>query len=60
MRHGRTPANVPEAAVAGDIAADLDAAGRHLPELHIDRACLSSALVRDRTPDLAIFNIHYL
>jgi DDE family transposase/transposase-like protein DUF772 len=52
---GITPANVPEAAVAGDIAADLDAAGRHLSELHIDRAYLSSALVRDRGPDLAIY-----
>ena len=37
------------------IAADLDAAGRHLAELHIDRAYLASALVRDRGPDLAIF-----
>jgi len=52
---GITPANAPEASVAGDIAADLDAAGRHLSELHIDRAYLSSALVRDRGPDLAIF-----
>ena len=52
---GITPANVPEAAVTDDIAADLDAAGRHLAELHIDRAYLSSALVRDRGPDLAIF-----
>ena len=52
---GITPANVPEAAVTDDIAADLDAAGWHLAELHIDRAYLSSALVRDRGPDLAIF-----
>ena len=52
---GITPANAPEASVASDIAADLDAAGRHLSELHIDRAYLSSALVRDRGPDLAIF-----
>ena len=52
---GITPANAPEASVAGDIAADLDAAGRYLSELHIDRAYLSSALVRDRGPDLAIF-----
>jgi Transposase DDE domain/Transposase domain (DUF772) len=52
---GITPANVPEAAVTGDIAADLDAAGRRLSELHIDRAYLASALVRDRGPDLAIF-----
>ncbi len=52
---GITPANVPEATVTDDIAADLDAAGRHLAELHIDRAYLSSALVRDRGPDLAVF-----
>ena len=52
---GITAANVPEAAVTGDIQADLEAAGRTLAELHIDRAYLSSALVRDRGPDLAIF-----
>jgi transposase len=52
---GITPANVPEAVVTGDIAADLDAAGRHLSELHIDRAYLSSALVRDRDGDLTVF-----
>ena len=52
---GITPANVPEAAVTGDIEADLQAAGMTLAELHIDRAYLSSALVRDRGPDLAIF-----
>ena len=45
---GITPANAPEASVTGDIAADLDAAGWRLAELHIDRAYLSSALVRDR------------
>jgi len=52
---GITPANVPEAAVTDDIEADLQAAGMSLAELHIDRAYLSSALVRDRSPDLAIF-----
>ena len=52
---GITPANVPEASVTGDITADLAAAGRTLAELHIDRAYLSLALVRDRGPDLAIF-----
>jgi hypothetical protein len=52
---GITPANAPEASVAGDVIADLEAAGWHLSELHIDRAYLSSALVRDRGPDLAIF-----
>jgi hypothetical protein len=52
---GITPANAPEASVTGDIEADLQAAGRELAELHIDRAYLSSALVRDRGPDLAIY-----
>jgi hypothetical protein len=52
---GITPANAPEASVTGDITADLDAAGFTLSELHIDRAYLSSALVRDRGPDLAVF-----
>jgi hypothetical protein len=52
---GITPANAPEASVTHAIAADLDAAGRYLSELHIDRAYLSSALVRDRGPDLAIY-----
>jgi len=52
---GITAANVPKASVTGDITADLDAAGFTLSELHIDRAYLSSALVRDRGPDLAIF-----
>jgi transposase len=52
---GITAANLPEASVTSGITADLEAAGRHLSELHIDRAYLSSALVRDRGPDLAIF-----
>jgi lambda repressor-like predicted transcriptional regulator len=52
---GITPANAPEATVTGDITADLDAAGMTLAELHIDRAYLSSELVRDRGPDLAVF-----
>ena len=52
---GITPANVPEASVTGDIAADLEAAGLTLAELHIDRAYLSSELVRDRGSDLAVF-----
>ena len=46
---GITAANAPEATVTDDIAADLEAAGRHLSELHIDRAYLASALVRGRT-----------
>ena len=52
---GITPANAPEASVTDAITADLQAAGRQLSELHIDRAYLSSALVRDRGPGLAIF-----
>ncbi len=52
---GITPANVPEATVTDDITADLDAAGLALAELHIDRAYLSSDLVRHRDSDLAIF-----
>ena len=52
---GITPANVPEASVTAGITADLDAAGLTLAELHIDRAYLSSALVRDRSPDLKVF-----
>jgi Transposase DDE domain len=52
---GITAANAPEASVTGDIAADLEAAGWQLAELHIDRAYLSSALVRDRGPGLAVF-----
>ena len=52
---GITPANAPEATVTEAIAADLDAAGFTLSGLHIDRAYLSSALVRDRGPDLKVF-----
>jgi len=52
---GITPANVPEAAVTDDIATDLAAQHATLAELHIDRAYLSSTLVRDRGDDLVIF-----
>jgi hypothetical protein len=52
---GITPANAPEASVTVGITADLDAGGLRLAELHIDRAYLSSDLVRDRGPDLAIY-----
>ena len=52
---GITPANAPEASLTGDSTADLGAAGLRLAELHIDRAYLASDLVRDRSPDLAIF-----
>ena len=52
---GITAANAPEASVTSDITADLGTAGFTLSELHIDRAYLASALVRDRGPDLAIY-----
>lgn len=52
---GVTPANLPEAQVADQIAADLNAQQRILGELHIDRAYLSSSLVTDRDPDLEVF-----
>jgi transposase len=52
---GVTPANAAEAEVATQITADLGAQQRTLSELHIDRAYLSSSLVCDRDPDLAIF-----
>jgi hypothetical protein len=52
---GITPANAPEASVTSGIAADLEAAGWRLAELHIDRAYLASALVRDRGSGLAVF-----
>ena len=52
---GITPANSPEASVTDAIVTDLDHQAAHLDELHIDRAYLSSALVRERPPDLAIF-----
>jgi Transposase DDE domain/Transposase domain (DUF772) len=52
---GVTAANVAEAEVAEQIKADLAAQQRTLEELDIDRAYLSSSLVRDRDPDLQIF-----
>ncbi len=52
---GITPASAPEASVTDSIAADLQAAGQTLAELHIDRAYLSSGLVRGRGPGLAIY-----
>jgi transposase len=51
---GITPANVPEARVTEAISADLLRQGAWLKELHIDRAYLSSHLVRERTDDLEI------
>ena len=52
---GITPANVPEAAVTDDIAADLAAQDKTLVELHIDRAYLASTMVRERGQELAVY-----
>jgi Transposase DDE domain len=52
---GVTPANLPEAAGAEQIRDDLAAQQATLAELFIDRAYLSSTLVRDRPDELAIF-----
>jgi hypothetical protein len=52
---GVTAANVAEAEVADQITADLDAQQVTLEELDIDRAYLSSSLVRDRPDDLQVF-----
>jgi hypothetical protein len=52
---GLTPANLPEAEVAGQIQADLNAQGVRLGELHVDRAYLASTLVRDRDAELEIY-----
>jgi hypothetical protein len=52
---GVTPANAPEASVTPQLAEDLAAQQVRLTELHIDRAYLASALVRDRAPDLAVY-----
>ena len=52
---GITAANAPEASVTDAIVADLDRQAARLGELHIDRAYLSSALVRERPDTLAVF-----
>jgi Transposase DDE domain/Transposase domain (DUF772) len=52
---GVTRANAPEASVAPAIVADLAPQAVTLTELHIDRAYLSSTLVRERAPELTIF-----
>ena len=52
---GITAANAPEASVTDALVADLDHQAAHLGELHIDRAYLSSALVRERPAGLAIY-----
>lgn len=51
---GITLANVPEAEVTDSISLDLHAQGLTLRELHIDRAYLSSNLVRERDAALEI------
>jgi transposase len=51
---GITPANVPEAQVTDSISLDLHVQGLTLRELHIDRAYLSSHLVRERDAELEI------
>jgi hypothetical protein len=51
---GVTAANVAEAAVSEQITADLQAQQRTLGELDIDRAYLSSSLVRRRPGDLRV------
>jgi Transposase DDE domain len=52
---GVTPANAPEASVTEAISADLDRQEVCLKELHIDRAYLSSHLVRERSEDLEVY-----
>jgi transposase len=52
---GVTAAHVPEAAVGEAIQADLAAQARALEELHLDRAYLSSVLVRERPAERAIY-----
>src|SRR5829696_4962528 len=53
---GVTLANAPEASVTGAIAEDLEhQEGAELSELHVDRAYLSSELVRDRPPELEVY-----
>jgi Transposase DDE domain/Transposase domain (DUF772) len=52
---GVTPANVPEASVTEAISTDLARQAACLKELHIDRAYLSSHLVRERSDELEIY-----
>jgi hypothetical protein len=52
---GITPANAPEAGVTEAISEDLVWQGASLKELHIDRAYLSSHLVRERTDELEVY-----
>ena len=52
---GITPANAPEASVTEAISADLDQQKVSLKELHVDRAYLSSHLVRERSNGLEVY-----
>jgi hypothetical protein len=52
---GLTPANVAEASVTQGISEDLERQEVSLQELHIDRAYLSSHLVRERSDELEIY-----
>jgi hypothetical protein len=52
---GITPANIPEAQVTEPLWRDLEQQQATVRELHIDRAYLSSTVVRDRPADLTIF-----
>ncbi len=52
---GITPANAPEASVTEAISEDLKRQEVCLKELHIDRAYLSSHLVRERSDDLEVY-----
>jgi hypothetical protein len=52
---GITPANISEASVTREISADLERQGVSLKELHIDRAYLSSHLVRERSDELEVY-----
>jgi hypothetical protein len=52
---GITPANAPEASVTPAISADLAKQAVSLKQLHIDRAYLSSHLVRERNDELEVY-----
>jgi hypothetical protein len=51
---GITPANLPESVVTEAIASDLESQDVELQELHIDRAYLSSQMVKQRPEGLTI------
>ncbi len=52
---GITKANLPEASVTDAITQDLQTQDVELSELHIDRAYLSSSLVKNRSEQLSIY-----